>query len=530
MRRFSMPLRVLLFACLLGIALPATVAPAGAVPDQAVVTAKPHPQPSRAERADAALDRVTDLLDGLLPPAQPQSRGDLTLALRDLALLKDALSPADRAQAEQILARPTDSRHQCHDVRCYRAPAKSKCSDVICVHWVSERQDPTNGVKGPKYVGHVLKTMTHIYDKYVAAGYRHPMADGRRGGNGKPDVYLAQIGDVGYYGYCVPEGPKRVEHGSMWGYCVLDNNYSHREFPAHTPLQNMKVTAAHEFFHDVQFAYDAGEDGWFMEATATWAEDIVYDKINDNAFYLPYGPMAHPTDTSLDTAGSLFQYGDWIFFRYLTDRYGAKTAGMPELVRKMWRGAGGKDRADYSLRSVKAALESEGTTLKSELARFSAGNRRPSTTYAGEVKELKKQGGPKYPVAPLADSRHLGPGDTVTEAKSYRHLSARTFRFKPAADAAPGSTLTLNLTLGTGAQGGAAVVVVKQTGSAPTSTLVTASGVQPAIQFEDGTTAWVEVTVVNASSRFTCWQGTRYSCAGVARDDGLSQTVNAIVS
>jgi hypothetical protein len=40
-------------------------------------------------------------------------------------------------------------------------------------------------------------------------------------------------------------------------------------------VRPLKVTAAHEFFHAVQFAYDIGEDGWLMESTATWMEEHV---------------------------------------------------------------------------------------------------------------------------------------------------------------------------------------------------------------------------------------------------------------
>ena len=54
---------------------------------------------------------------------------------------------------------------------------------------------------------------------------------------------------------------------------VLDNDYKSRQFPTNTPVENMQVTAAHEYFHAVQFAYDITDDLWFLESTATWAED-----------------------------------------------------------------------------------------------------------------------------------------------------------------------------------------------------------------------------------------------------------------
>ena len=55
---------------------------------------------------------------------------------------------------------------------------------------------------------------------------------------------------------------------------------------ASQPINALRVTAAHEFFHAIQFAYDVKEDLWFMEGSATWVEDEVYDSINDNYQFL----------------------------------------------------------------------------------------------------------------------------------------------------------------------------------------------------------------------------------------------------
>ena len=87
-----------------------------------------------------------------------------------------------------------------------------------------------------------------------AGGYKAPLPD-KKGPNDKLDIYLVDIGDDGLYGYCGPEdevGPA----GPTRGYCVLDDDYADRSSRANTPLENLQVTAAHEFFHAVQFAYD----------------------------------------------------------------------------------------------------------------------------------------------------------------------------------------------------------------------------------------------------------------------------------
>ena len=186
-----------------------------------------------------------------------------------------------------------------------------------------------------------------------------------------------------------------------WGYCVLDNDYSKGEFPTNTPKENLQVTAAHEYFHAVQFGYDVSEDGWVMEATATWAEDELYDGVNDNVQYLRSGPMSLP-HKSLDQFFQLYHYGAWIFFRYLTERFPASDGGMPILVRDLWRrlddASGG--RGEYSLEGVRGVLRKRDLSLTEAFAGFAAANRTPGRSYA----EGKAN---RYPHAPLARAATL---------------------------------------------------------------------------------------------------------------------------
>jgi hypothetical protein len=48
----------------------------------------------------------------------------------------------------------------------------------------------------------------------------------------------------------------------------------------------LKVTQAHEFMHALQFNINVYQSGWLMESHATWAEDAVYDGINDWHWYI----------------------------------------------------------------------------------------------------------------------------------------------------------------------------------------------------------------------------------------------------
>ncbi len=62
------------------------------------------------------------------------------------------------------------------------------------------------------------------------------------------------------------------------------------------------MTFAHEYNHILQMGYDAYQDAWFAESTATWMENQVYDGIDD---YLRYvrrwvKPLQHAADRRLD--------------------------------------------------------------------------------------------------------------------------------------------------------------------------------------------------------------------------------------
>ena len=83
------------------------------------------------------------------------------------------------------------------------------------------------------------------------------------------------------------------------------------------------MTAAHEFFHAVQAAYDWFEDAWFMESTAAWMEDEVYTDINDNLQYLTSSPLRHP-EVPLDFGNTddFYLYGAWIWWRFLSEYLG----------------------------------------------------------------------------------------------------------------------------------------------------------------------------------------------------------------
>ena len=336
------------------------------------VAAKHH---SREYRARHALARAQKAFAPATPAAE---RPDATLALRNLWLLKDSLSPAERAVAEKLAGRPSKP--------------STVGNDNLLIHY--DQAELGTGYT----VNDALASLTYVADTYAGSGYRRPKPDGTKGGDARIDIYLDSL-EPGLYGYCTTDQKKleKPGHYDVWAYCVLDNDYA--GFTSHTPLQNLQVTAAHEYYHATQFAYDIADDPWFLEATATWAEDELYDDVNDNFQYLQDSPITHPTK-SMDTFknGAVFHYGVWNFFRYLSEAFPTKTGAMPDLLLKMWQYADsskGPRKDKYSTEAIDKALKKAGKVRLSEMfANYSAATRVTRTVF-------NEGAATGYPVKPL---------------------------------------------------------------------------------------------------------------------------------
>ena len=489
---------------------------------------------ARAARAARALTEARTVLAAKAHPRRALVRHgrDATLVLNRLGRLRGALRGADRARADRLLARPTDGAAD-PDGNGYQPGATLApplCGPHVCVHYVTTTADRPNLTDGPDanttpdYVDKVLALVESVRATYVGAGYKAPEPDGTLGGNNKVDIYLANIGPEGLYGYCNSDKPFPSPNPGPydgWAYCVFDNDYAPAEFgTTNTPIQNLKVTAAHEFFHAVQFAYDYYEDSWFMEATATWAEDEVFDGVNDNVQYLSEGPQARP-GIPLDKFTGLHQYGDWIFFRYLTERLTTSQNGLPTLVRQMWRKADGSAKGldQYSIQAVRSVLAAHGKDLGTTFAQFAAANRRPARTYTEGAAN-------HYPVAPLAGKFTLEPSrrDTGTRSLVLDHLSSGILRFEPSSLGAGGWKIRLQVNAPPRARGSVALATTYLRNgkvSAVKLPLDASGDATKTLGFSGSRVTAVELTLANAGTHYTCWNDPTdtYSCSGTPRDD-----------
>jgi hypothetical protein len=468
----------------------------------------PVPDPDRLTRvqAEQALERAHDVLDGVAPASG--AAADPTLALRDLFVALPALSPDDQVEARSVLARPTDGANDPYGDG-YTVPAKRKCGGHICMHWVPTTEDAP---PSKAWVNKNLKIMNKVWKLEVGKlNYRRPVRDGNHGGNGKLDVYLAELGSQGYYGYCAPEYYKPGRSREASGYCVLDQDFAESQFGA-PPMDSLRVTAAHEFFHAVQFAYDFKEDHWLMEASATWMEERFADGVNDNLQYLPAGQVSKP-GVALDrfNPNGAEQYGNWVWFEFLSSRFGKG------VVRSIWNQAGEFPGAGkkYSTQAVTSVLRHHGG-FRSVFARYAAGNITPGSTYAE---------GKAWPKADVArswklskDERHAGADFKVD------HMSSRNVSLRPDASLGSKRWHARIKVDGPGHRGTSPVayVVVHRAHGKPITKSVHLNRKghgSTKVPFSHGRIGRVTVTLANASTRFACHKGTNFSCKGKPRDN-----------
>jgi hypothetical protein len=436
--------------------------------------------------------------------------------MRDLFVARDDFDFFTMLRASAILARPTDGPMD-PDGQGYRRRATEMCNHRICVHYVTSGSDAP---RSRRWVRHTLRTMSSVWHHEIdVLGFRKPPTDGKRGGDSRFDVYLSDLGSRGLFGYCTPETQVAGQQYAASGYCVLDNDFAKKQYDAR-PEVSLEVTAAHEFFHAIQFGYDYRADPWLMESTAVWMEESFADSANDNRRYLPYGDVAKPwipLDKYSDSGYS--QYGNWAFWQFLTDKYGAS------LIRQVWSRVDAVDGgpADASVPALSWALDRRTHTttgLADALAAYAVANLDPAAHYPE---------GKAWPSAALSDRTRLRrDGGSRTQSVVVDHLAARNIAFKPPVK---GSPRALVVTVDTPRRRAAAVVTVRRDDGRTVSrriTLTKGHGTTR-VGFSPASVKSVVVTLVNTSARYDCHRGTLLSCGGMALDDHEEFTVSAEV-
>ncbi len=292
------------------------------------------------------------------------------------------LPAAVRDQARPFLQRPTLSQSFWYPASDtvpaanLPAAATNPFASVDVAHtpirlWYTKRGGDTTKQQATKLAAEIDSSGMWNKESQVMLGHT-PCSDAAlpdNGGDGRLDVYLVKPGgkvhhadggngsdtlDKGYLGLTIPQENDSGCPSS--DFIIIDNTQE---------WDGLRTTMAHELFHAFQDSFAAVADGadWWAEATATWAEDLVYPTVNSEQDELVeggwadnHGPLG-PLDLFDD--GGLEQYGAYIWPYYLTHRPG----GDPTLIGQLYQAAQNKrpidvlhDRPDWEARFKEFAL------------------------------------------------------------------------------------------------------------------------------------------------------------------------------
>ncbi|MEE8575885.1 MAG: MXAN_6640 family putative metalloprotease, partial [candidate division Zixibacteria bacterium] len=197
-----------------------------------------------------------------------------------------------------------------------------------------------NAVPSVDYVNSVAAIYDEVYAFLIdTLSYPPPPSDGDYDPAGDEfDVYLRDLGGI-YYG--LTHLDDTITNQSATTYQELDNDYDSQEFPAYAgrPLDAVRVTCAHEFFHVVQFGMDYTEGTfsfqgpYWMEMSAVWMEEAKYDHINDYYTYLPYffeEPYTSIQRFSSEVFFELHPYASVVYPLFLSERFDR------DYIREIW--------------------------------------------------------------------------------------------------------------------------------------------------------------------------------------------------
>ncbi len=169
-----------------------------------------------------------------------------------------------------------------------------------------------NGI--PDYVDSVAYYFDYAYAFEVQKlKYNAPPKDKGRGGTEEYDVYIIDLGNergMGY-GYSVTDDPAIPVSGKadiFSSFIVVDNNYSPTDSSLNDSLvlkrsyhtfgiDGLKITAAHEFHHAIQFGYGFPDPGnsAINEMCSTFMEFRLFPEVKDYQAYI--GKMLLNLDT-----------------------------------------------------------------------------------------------------------------------------------------------------------------------------------------------------------------------------------------
>lgn len=237
-----------------------------------------------------------------------------------LELKNSELTPKQKLRLNKISERPTNQFS-------YSTP-----SSKFTVHYdtsgekaVSLEDSDNSGI--PDYVETMLEIFDSVYRFEIdTLGYTAPPISITLG-SGKYDIYIENF-NGGVFAYTDSD-----EGNQFNSYIRMDNNYSENSYLT-KGIEAVKVTAAHEFLHMVQFGLLGGSvlnnEIPFAEMSAVWMEDLMFDEINDYYNYL--GAFFKSPETFLFSGAGSYRFGASVWCHFLEEKFGKN------IIRDIWNG------------------------------------------------------------------------------------------------------------------------------------------------------------------------------------------------
>ena len=267
--------------------------------------------------------------------------------------------------------------------------------------------DPSDGV--PDYINRMAEYFEKSWATYIEElGYDPPPPDNGLGGDDRYDIYVTRITGRTEREFPSIYYPNREAYAS---YIFIGNDMRNEHHP-NDPYPFLKVTCAHEFYHAVQLAYRGNpmdETSWWYELTAVWAEDLVFDEVNEHYYYLSdYFPKIH---NSIYLSGPPHSYGAWVFAEYLSERYGKSI--IREVFEKL------KTDNNESIFAINDVLSDYMLEFNIEFSLFSGWNYFTAENY----KDGFYEEGEAFPISvPISDSHYYYPVNWINNQIELENL------------------------------------------------------------------------------------------------------------
>ena len=185
------------------------------------------------------------------------------------------------------------------------------------------------------------------------------------GGDG---LYNISFENMGSYGYTTTS----AVDGSELTRIILNNNFigfGANQDPDGNVKGAMKVTCAHEFKHASQRVHSNWSEGGWVELDATWAEEFVYDYVNDSMLnFLGFeDPYSNP-HFGLDHGGS-GSYEDYAWEDFIHQRFGDNSYVSAPVIQYFWNWRQ-THTSQNVMESYSQALVNAGSSLSQALEEY----------------------------------------------------------------------------------------------------------------------------------------------------------------